>query len=421
MVISPISAAIGMAFQRRERALVALASFRSFSYQLYLAHSMWDWNEAGGRDAVAEGVDWLHHSDAVLAQLVGIGDELSRFLTLPTTSRSRHRMTRQGRREASKTMEVSYLLVDSMCTHRMTRLAIYAERLKKIGLPSGEASRVRQYERFISDTLEQLRMVKMYRTPQALRSLARTFTLLLPPFYAPSFAKVAHDTNSLGVGIANGVIVALALTGLFLSLEVLEDPFTAFLALDGIDCREELEVLHYAHLVQTRKLVFPDAPHFPSLRRAALRDTAELSTFPSRSPHPDSSHGINQEPGVPAVVDLAVTDTVSNQDDQKVDATPSYRGKLKADILPTNGETTGSRGQCAPLDGDDDLDVELGVPIADSNDRDSSFHAPPGHDWSRPRLRTATSQGSVFSRIASAGNVTSDPSKTRHRRGASHC
>ena len=81
-------------------------------------------------------------------------------------------------------------------------------------------------------------MVKMYRSPQALRSFARIFTLLLPPFYAPTFAQVAMDVNSLGVGVSFGIITALGLTALFESLQVLEDPFTAFLALDGIDVRE---------------------------------------------------------------------------------------------------------------------------------------------------------------------------------------
>jgi len=218
----------------------------------------------------ANKVVWLNHCDAVLAQLIGIGDELSRFLTLPTASRSRHRMTRSGRLEAARTMEVAYLLIESMTAQRLTRLTYYSERLKKIGLPSGEISRIRQYERFLSDVIEQLRMVKLYRTPQALRSFGRVFTILLPPFYAPVNAQVARDTQSLAVGITFGIITALALTALFESMEVLEDPFTAFLALDGIDAREELEVLHFSQMITTRKLAFPDAPEYPSGRRAAL-------------------------------------------------------------------------------------------------------------------------------------------------------
>ena len=45
---APISAALTMAFNRRERALISIADFRSWSYHLYLAHSLWDWSDKGG-------------------------------------------------------------------------------------------------------------------------------------------------------------------------------------------------------------------------------------------------------------------------------------------------------------------------------------------------------------------------------------
>jgi hypothetical protein len=111
---------------------------------------------------------------------------------------------------------------------------IYDERLKAAGLPATEISRVRQYERFIGEAIEDLRMVKMYRTPQSLRSFARLFTTLLPAFYAPAFAQVGIDLNSLGLGIAFAIITSLGLTALFESIQVLEDPFVAFITLDGI-------------------------------------------------------------------------------------------------------------------------------------------------------------------------------------------
>jgi len=56
-----------------------------------------------------------------------------------------------------------------------------------MGLNASEVSRMRQYERFIGEAIENLRMVKMYRTPQALRSSGRNFTLIPPSFYAPAF------------------------------------------------------------------------------------------------------------------------------------------------------------------------------------------------------------------------------------------
>jgi hypothetical protein len=116
----------------------------------------------------------------------------------------------------------------------MTRLTTYDERLKTAGLPATEVSRLRQYERFMGEAMENLRMLKMYRTPQALRSFARIFTLILPAFYAPTFAQLAKDVQSLGMGIVFGLLIVFGLSGLFESIQVLEDPFVAFITLDGI-------------------------------------------------------------------------------------------------------------------------------------------------------------------------------------------
>lgn len=213
-------------------------------------------------------------------------------------------MTKSGRKEAARTMEAAYNLLESMSTQRMTRLTLYSERLKKIGLPSSEVSRIRQYERFLTDNIEQLRMVKIYRTPQALRSFARIFTLILPPFYSPSYAQLARDVESLGMGIAFGVITAVCLTALFESLEVLEDPFTAFLALDGIDVKEEFEVLHFAQLISTRHLVFPNAPDYPPTRRAALTGRSSPTKLNFIGTPPVQTHHERAASKVPSVVEL---------------------------------------------------------------------------------------------------------------------
>ena len=285
-VVTPISASVSMAFSRREQALVRIAQIKSFSFQLYVAHSLWEM-ENGGRESHPD-VDWLAHSDAVLAQLIGIGDELCRYLTLPTATRSRHRLTSHGRKEAALTLVVSYRLFDSLYTHRITRLSQYAERLRKLGLASGELSRIRQYERFLGEAIEGLRMFKHYRTPQALRSFARLFTLVLPPFYAPTFAQLAVDVRSLAVGIIFSVVTTLALTALFETIQMLEDPFVSFLTLDGIDVREELEVLHWHQLVQTRTILFPHATPYPLGTRNALHpqkdeELGELQGFDESS------------------------------------------------------------------------------------------------------------------------------------------
>ena len=152
----------------------------------------------------------------------------------------------------------------------MARLTAFDERLKFAGLPATEISRLRQYERFMGEAMENLRMLKMYRTPQALRSFARIFTLILPAFYAPTFAQLARNVNSLGMGISFGVLIAIGLSGLFNAIQCLEDPFVGFLTLDGINVTEEFEVLQWQQLVNARTMLFPDAPRFPIGTRVAI-------------------------------------------------------------------------------------------------------------------------------------------------------
>mmetsp|Transcript_692 Transcript_692/g.798 ORF Transcript_692/g.798 Transcript_692/m.798 type:complete len:451 (+) Transcript_692:211-1563(+) len=255
-VVTPITVSIRMAFQRRERALHRIAQVRSFSFQIYLSHSIWEWGE---KDKVDEKIK---HVDEVMDHLIGFGDELSRFLTLPTSSRSFHRMLKSGRMEAAEIVELQYRLFDSLYTRRITKLSILTEKIKSLGLTSSEASRIRQFERYIGEAVEGLRMIKMYRTPQALRSFARIFTVLLPPLYAASFAQVAFDLQSLTMGILFSIITPLCLTALYESMQAIEDPFVGWITLDGIDVIEELNVLHWHQLMNARREIFPNAPDF---------------------------------------------------------------------------------------------------------------------------------------------------------------
>ena len=80
--------------------------------------------------------------------------------------------------------------------------------------------------------------------------------------------------------------------GLFEALEHLEDPFVGFVILDGINAREEFEVLHWHQLMTARNFMFPDASPFSrpkerndstdgSIREEAVtetRDNAETAS-----------------------------------------------------------------------------------------------------------------------------------------------
>ena len=260
-VVTPITVSIGLAFRRREWALYEIRRVRSSAFQIYLAHALWDWSKGDGRKDI-DVADWIAHTDTVLSHLIAIGDELCRFLTLPTSSRSSNRMLRSGRKEAGEIVEVAYRLFDSLYTQRIIELSKLTEQLKQMGLSPSEASRIRQYERFIGEAVEGLRAYKMYRTPQALRAFGRIFTVILPPFYAPTFAQLAFDLNSIGMGLLFALITPLCLTALFESTQALEDPFVGYISLDGINVKEEFEVLHWHQMMNARNSIYPQAPAY---------------------------------------------------------------------------------------------------------------------------------------------------------------
>lgn len=258
-VITPLAAAVTMAFNRREQALSNIANVRATSLQLYSAHAVWDWGwKPNGTGRELSAVDWRQHSDDFITQLLALCEELTRWLTLPNATRARHKVTRLGRKEALETRAVDSKLYESIII-RFGHIADLSEVLKAHGLPPNEATRVRQYERFLLLAVENLRMIKMYRTPQGLRSFARLFSVFLPPFYSPFYAQVARELNSIGMAIAFATLTSVALTSLFETVAQMEDPFVDLYILDGVAVKRELMDEFTPLLLALRKHTYPSA------------------------------------------------------------------------------------------------------------------------------------------------------------------
>ena len=273
-VVTPLSASVGMAFSRREKALAHLKSIRSAMMNSYLAHASWDWPNRGqpqsGRQACTvlnssektqEKVDWVAYGDDVLNGLLTLAEELSMMLLLPTFSRARHKVLPKGRQEAHNIHVVSERIHKSLIGQVAT-LSAQCEYLKLQGLPGNEASRIRQWEQFILDGIEGLRMIKSYRTPQALRSYSRLLSVVIPPLFCPYYADLARSTGSLLLGILYSILTAVALSGLFDCVAQLEDPFFGHTSLDGVNVHEELGTCLYEQLLLLRAKTFPNAAPF---------------------------------------------------------------------------------------------------------------------------------------------------------------
>jgi len=269
-VVTPLSASIGMAFTRREGALTQIADFKATMVNLLCAHTFWDWGKVGikdnikqslvgGRDASID-IDWLQHTDDVLHAMIRICCELTRVLTLPNASRARHHVFPYGKKQREDVATISRKLHRSILEDMMY-ITEAVEILKAEGLPPNEATRIRQWERFLSCEIEQMIMIKKYRTPQALRSFARLFTCFLPPFYAPYYGQLAVEIDSLAYGITFSILTSVALTSLFESMSQMEDPFVGS-RLDCIDVELELRDEFLIKLLNIRNHKFPNDPPF---------------------------------------------------------------------------------------------------------------------------------------------------------------
>lgn len=215
-----------------------------------------------------------------LKEMCGLSNELSRLLTLPNTSRARHKVSSRGREEAEKAQAVANSLGESIMK-RLARLSALCEIVKREGLPPNEATRIRNWERMAMEDIDRLRVVKSYRTPQALRSFSRLFSVFLPPFYAPYYAQLARDLNSLGTALAFATITSLALTCLFETVYQMEDPFVPTSFLDGVQVHEELVETVVEEMRVLRSSYFPEAVHLTDEAIMGMGSNEDIS---KRSP-----------------------------------------------------------------------------------------------------------------------------------------
>lgn len=153
-VITPMSASIGMAFTRREQGTQHLGTFKTTLWNIYSAHLCWDWAKEGKPDSgrKASSMNWMEHADAVLVEILALTSAVRRLLTLPLVSRARHRVTSAGQREARLVSALREKLHRNIYCH-MGVLTKLCEDFKVAGLPPNEATRIRQWERFMTERI----------------------------------------------------------------------------------------------------------------------------------------------------------------------------------------------------------------------------------------------------------------------------
>jgi hypothetical protein len=119
-------------------------------WNIYSAHACWDWPTPKSVGRTAGDYDWRDHGDQVLTTIMLLCQDLKRMLTLPSASRARHRVTRYGNEEAIRINAVRVQLHRSIY-RRVANLTKLCELFKIQGLPPNEATRVRQWERMVTE------------------------------------------------------------------------------------------------------------------------------------------------------------------------------------------------------------------------------------------------------------------------------
>lgn len=194
-IIFPIVFSINAAYRRREEALRFLSSLKSHAASIYYAHRDWV-------PAAAEGREQLAMKALPRRLLERIRDHLS-----------------SSRRGDTAGLQAVYDVFSEYSAEH--------ERVRALGVPTGEVCRCNQYLRSMMIDFENMNNIHQYRTPVALRAYSSLFLNAFPIIYAPYFAHLCVDTTPL-VGYAVAVLYAVVLVSLDNIQEALEDPFDSF-------------------------------------------------------------------------------------------------------------------------------------------------------------------------------------------------
>ena len=189
-VIFPLVFTINSAYRQREDALKAFADLKGFAMGIFYAYR--DWSPTD-KDLATEG-------QILLTNL------LSAIYLHFTVRDLSHK----------ESMKRVYKIFSDY--------SLANEKLRQVGVPANEISRVNQYLRGMMVAFENMSHVARYRPPRALRAYSRLFLNLFPILFAPHFASISYPEHPI-LGYAVAGIYSLVLVSLDNVLDDLENPF----------------------------------------------------------------------------------------------------------------------------------------------------------------------------------------------------
>ncbi len=190
-IVFPVVFSIDSAYKRRERTLMLLSDFKAHLNAIYMASHQWI--EPKNEQFAIEIKNQLVEVFAALRNLCSVSDK-------------------------------SFEKAERAVYNRISELSQALQALRALDMYLGEVSRVNQYVSKLTIDVENIKVIKQYRTPITLRAYSRVFIYSFPILYGPYFVHAAQE-YSHGLEYFMPVIFSFILVSLDNIQEHLENPF----------------------------------------------------------------------------------------------------------------------------------------------------------------------------------------------------
>ncbi|GLI69017.1 hypothetical protein VaNZ11_013556 [Volvox africanus] len=316
----PLVFTIQQAFARRERATVLIANMKASLVALYYMHRDWDQTENYPISLGNNNLQWARKVKAVLEDFC---TGCSRYLN----AEDRYESLAERRLVAKKNDELYELFLHRLdveergtphylrrvhradqqdpghvhlmdCYRALSLLSVYNEQLTlKAGYTrggEGGMSRTNQYLRYIISNLEELRMIRDYRTPYMMRTacgiLLHIFAIILAPYFAhfcDSWIALGNNEDTCPAGYAAAAVYVMIVMLLYHVQVDIEQPFDE----RGLDdvffmTSAELDESMGMHAVLSGR----SSTDLDSIAGSSPRDSMRCGTSSDGVPHVASFH-----------------------------------------------------------------------------------------------------------------------------------
>ncbi|GLC38965.1 hypothetical protein PLESTB_000466300 [Pleodorina starrii] len=254
----PLVFGIQQAFARRERATILVANMKASLVALYYMHRDWDQTENFPSSLGNNNLQWARKVRAILQEFC---NSCARYLT----AQDKYESLAERRLVAKKNDELYELFLHRLdveergtphfqrrvhradrqdpghvhlmdCYRALSLLSVLNEQLTlKAGYTrggEGGMSRTNQYLRYVISNLEELRMIREYRTPYMMRTacgiMLHIFAIILAPYFAhfcDSWLALGNDEETCPAGYAAAIVFVIIVMLLYHIQADIEMPF----------------------------------------------------------------------------------------------------------------------------------------------------------------------------------------------------